>query len=188
MFTWINIRVPSESPSYMFNGPIRHFLLGSIIFVLFSSYPLYRLCKRNSQHANITTSTGLFLTLIGFVGIILILPLFGTMSYSGGLTPDYGHTLTKENLTGSLWLFCIFSGAILHLIGYRAGNRIDRVATDKLLPFVTGVSTYYAGVAIFDFISRMVYSGGLWGKFLFSLSLALIVFFGVSIYLRKSEK
>ncbi len=173
-YGWIKLNSPQNAPSYILEEPLRQFFVGSIASVLILFYPLNRIIKREESRAQLILSLGFIITIIGTIGIFIILPIIGVTSNPGGLTPDFGHILIYENFTGSLWLFLLFSGPMIYLNGYLASQNRKNLLC-KLLPIILAFPAYYIGAGIYDMISFIRESGGLKGKLLFSVVTALLV-------------
>lgn len=188
MYGWISLNTPQGAPGYVLEEPLRQFFFGSIFITLVLFFPLYWVCRNQSSRAFFVLSLGFLMTIIGAIGMLIILPFFGVMSYPGGLTPDFGHTLSYENFTGALWLFLLFSGAVFYTSGHFTISADKECILCKLLPAVLFLPSYYLGAAGYDMISRISEEASLSGKFSFASIFALVVAVGTWIALKIKNK
>lgn len=152
MHGYIAVKTSFDVPDYVLKEPLRQFFIASILASLLAGtlgfVPLRRLCEKRPTFLRFLMSVGASMTLIGSIGMFIILPFWGKLSEPGGLTPDLGHTLTYDNSTGALWLF-LLTGFIPYGIGYVANPKPRPALSTGILVIVLGVPIYFTGYSLY---------------------------------------
>jgi hypothetical protein len=153
MLAWISIREPLDSPGYVLKVPLREFFWASLVAILLAgvvtSPLLVRWTRAMPARQAFLAFLGTAMLALGLVGMLIILPASASLSSSGGMTPDFGHVLTYENVTGALWLFLLLTAFAPFGLAY-AAMPAPRPAWSTLLLLVHGsVPVYVVAYALY---------------------------------------
>ncbi len=122
---WRAALVPAHAPVWAARRSMRVFFGVSLAIGALLTPPLFR--WTNQRRALFLMRTGVLMTLVGLVGLWIYLPLTTTLSNTGGIVFDPGHTLSEAAPTGPLWLFFCLSGWVPYLAGFREFHDYGRI-------------------------------------------------------------
>lgn len=122
---WLALLVPPGTPDWAMRLSLRVFFGVSLTIGALLLPFLFRWA--DWRRALFLMRAGLLMTLVGLVGLWIYLPLATTLSNTGGIVFDPGHTLSEAAPTGPLWLFFCLSGWAPYLAGFREFDDYDRV-------------------------------------------------------------
>jgi hypothetical protein len=126
---WLAVLVPPNSPAWSARRPIRVFFGIAVTVGVLTTPALFRWA--DWRRDLFLMRAGVLMTVVGLLGLWVLLPLTSTVSNAGGIFFDPGHTLSEAAPTGPLWLFLCLTGWLPYLAGFRRFDdygRIEQIA------------------------------------------------------------
>jgi hypothetical protein len=126
---WVDTLTPPEALPSAMRWPLRLYFSTAVAMTAVVTPLVFRWARR--WNALFLMRLGLLLTIVGALGLWVVLPLISTATGAGGIVFDPGHTLSESAPTGSLWLYLCLVGWMPYLAGFREygdEGRIEQIA------------------------------------------------------------